>query len=621
MTEEISANSVANKRYRRLARIAYLILPEGLERHDRVVLAHWIVGRARHRRDHRGDAEVIYAGLRRRVLRSALRSAVRIDQRGPGAERVRSASWLRIQPLADGDPAALGVLAALSPRGRAAYALLRLEELPEDEARAELAALGVPGPDDALAEAAAVPPLGEAVVRALDPTVVRLHARRTFRPLAAARELRRRRGARVVLGAAVAVVPVATVGAFALANGGFPIAGVRLAGHPAAEPRGGRVVAAPDDLWRRSARLELTAWPARGDLVRDRAFVAQAVRAWEAGTPGAAAKAGGPQLLFAGTVGTSRVALLRDGATVARFTDGRLEVFPVGRSQPDGATPLKVAPGRYLLPPWVSGVRAADLASGGTKGAAAWTPVPVRDGLTADVPQPVPAPAARGCWRGPVLELSQPQVPDGRPYTVADLGGLVSANLLYQPAPPGPAWPHPVGGGPDALPAGFALWRRIGCSPAGPAALDRRGRGDVESATAREFWTGALPDGAGPGHWICARYAYTGGRGATYAVLLDDRGVHVTGRRLDTPDCSSAGGDLASAGWWRSPKGRWHYLAAASRRVTVLSAEGPFQPAEADHDFLAGRGPVAAVPPSGRIVVTARDFNQVPVPVYRRPGD
>ncbi|WP_199745199.1 hypothetical protein, partial [Actinomadura harenae] len=89
MAEEISANSVANKHYRRLARIAYLVLPEGLDRHDRVVLAHWIVGRARHRRDRRGDAEVIYAGLRRRVLRAALRSAARVDERGPGAERVR----------------------------------------------------------------------------------------------------------------------------------------------------------------------------------------------------------------------------------------------------------------------------------------------------------------------------------------------------------------------------------------------------------------------------------------------------------------------------------------------------------------------------------------------------
>ncbi|RMI36059.1 hypothetical protein EBO15_39600, partial [Actinomadura harenae] len=169
-------------------------------------------------------------------------------------------------------------------------------------------------------------------------------------------------------------------------------------------------------------------------------------------------------------------------------------------------------------------------------------------------------------------------------------------------------------------PAGFALWRRLGCGAAGPAALDRRGRGDVESATAREFWTGPLPDGAGPGHWMCVRYAYTGGRGAAYAVLADDRGLHVIGRRLDTPDCASAGGDVASAGWWRSPKGRWYYLAAASRRVTALSAQGPFQPVEADGGLLAGRGPVASVPPSGRITVVARGLDQVPVPVFRRPG-
>ncbi|MEV4259381.1 hypothetical protein AB0J52_40005, partial [Spirillospora sp. NPDC049652] len=472
MTEEDSANSVLTRRYRRLVRIAYLVLPDQLDRHDRVVLAHWIVGRARPRRDHRGAPEAIYAALRRRVLRRALRSAARVDRLGPRTERIRSGSWLRVQPLAsDGDPQALHALAALSPQARAAYALLRLEDASEDETRAELAALGVSDPDGRLAEAAALPALGDAAGRVLDPAVVGLHARRVSSPLAAARELHRRPGGRAALNLAA----VTAVAAIAVTGGALRPHHARLAGDPGADARGagvGGVVMAPDDLWRRSARLELTAWPARGDLVRDRGFVARAVRAWEAGAH-PASDSGGPQLLFAGTVATRRVALLRDGGVVARYTDaavrgdegggggdpgGGLEVFPVGRSQPDGESPLKVAPGRYLMPPWVTAVRAADLASGGTDGDAAWRPVPVRDGLTDAVPRP-PGAGRGGCWRGPVLELSRPQVPDGRPYTVADLGGLVSADLLYQPPSAGTAWPHPVGGGPGALPAGFALWR------------------------------------------------------------------------------------------------------------------------------------------------------------------
>ncbi|MCP2336397.1 hypothetical protein [Actinomadura rupiterrae] len=725
MAEEISANSVVNRRYRRLVRIAYLVLPDGLDRHDRVVLAHWIVGRARPRRDHRGDAEAIYAALRGRVLAAALGSAARVDRRGRRAGRIRSGAWLRTQPLAaEADPATLTALARLSPHARAAYALLRLEDLPVDAARAELVALGVPGPDALLAEAGAVPPLGEAASRALDPTVVRLHARRAFRPLASVRELRTGRAA---LGLAAAAVATAT--AFALFGGGISIEGVRLADGPAAEPKAGRVTAAPADLWRRTGRFDLAAWPARGNLVHDSGFVAQAVHAWENSKRAPSALSSGPQLLFAGTVGKHRVTLLRAGDAVARYLDGRLEVFPVastrsadpahpfdrqrpldppqptgqdqptgheqpsgpehpigqdqsgggqpqpdgppqsvgqqqsqaqthvlgptrpdgpsqpggqeqptggaqspgrgpaagqsqqpgqgrllGASQPDGsavqASPLKILPGRYLLPPWVSGVRATDLASGG----AAWTPVPVHDGLTGPVPQP----GHGGCWRGPVLELSQPQVPNGRPYTVADLGELVSANLLYEPPPPAPVLPHQVGGGPDALPAGFALWHRLGCGDAGPDALDRHGRGDVESATAWDFWTGPLPDGAGPGHWVCARYAYTGGRSATYVALLDGRDSRVSGHRLDAADCSPAQRDLAGATWWRSPKGRWYYLAAASRRVTVLAADGPFEHTTARDDFLAGRGPVAASPPSGRIVVNARGTDQAPVPVYRR---
>ncbi|MFC4909800.1 hypothetical protein [Actinomadura gamaensis] len=868
-----------------------------MDRHDRVVLAHWIVGRARPRRDRRGDAEAIYAGLRGRVLREALRAAGQIEERGPRAGRIRSMAWLRTHPFAaDGDTAPLAALAALTPPVRAAYALLRLEDLPEDAARAELTALDVPEPDGAVAQAAAVPPLGEAASRALDPTVVRLHARRSYRPLA----LMPRPG-RVAFGiATAATATAATAATLVLLGGGPSLDGFGLPWGPAAEPRSDRVTMASADGWRRTANPDLGTWPARGDLIGDRALIAEAVQAWQSTSP-----AGGgvdkPQLLFAGTVDQRRIVLLHAGDVVARYADRRLEVFPVEQPQPSGASPLKLAPGRYLLPPWVTGVRAADLASGGSGDAASWTPVPIHDGMATTVRQPTQG-GRGGCWRGPVLELAQQHVPPGHPYTVVDLGGLVSANLLYEPPPPAQPWPHQVGTAPDALPAGFALWRRLACSAAAPdtlnqsgravtpdtpnqhgfgnagpnaadqhgpgdsapgspgqhdpngtapgagaqpgrggavpgvpahhgpggagplvqpgpggtgpntfdqhspggagsntsdqhghvdansnafvqrapggagpgtagspgrtgagsgspaqrstggttstapgqpdpgtarpsafdqfgassvhpgtfdqtaaasvhpgafdqfgatsarsgvsdqfgatsarsgvsdqfgatsarsgafdqtaatdarlatfvplggsvrpdafvqpgagsvrpdtfvqpaaggvraGAFDQHGPGDVVSATAWEFWTGPLPDGAGPGRWVCARYAYMGGRSATYVALLDAAHTLVAGHRVDSDDCTPARRDLAGATWWRSPKGRWYYLAAASRRVTVLAADGPFEHTTASDDFLAGRGPVTASPPSGRIVVTARALDRTPVPVYRRTG-
>ncbi|MBW8485419.1 hypothetical protein [Actinomadura parmotrematis] len=589
--------------------MAYLVLPGGMEQSDRLAAAHWIVHRSRTRRS--GDADRLYAELRDRVLRRAMR--------GPGRPGPRLGPWLRARPAAaSGDDLELtGALGGLSAGARAAYVLHGVEGLPDDQVRARLAAIGVADAEVALAEAAALdegtsPDERRALLArpALDPTIARLYGR-AARP---------RRPAALVAAAAVLVGGGAVVAAGGLGAARSGAQAAFLGGRPEA------VTEAPAGLWRRTTRLGLEAWNPRGDLAGDGGLAKEALRAWNGGEravsydgTGTAPPSGRPQLLYAGTVDGRRVALLHDDERVARYTalpgergKRTLEVFPEGRILPGGASPLKLAPGRYLLPPWVTGVKAAPLGDGEAR----WADVPVRDGVTA----PVGAAAGAGCWRGPVLELQQPEIAHGRPYTMADLGRLSAANLMYQPPPPAPVrrlGPHQIDGAPEAMPQGFALWGRLGCTPAGPAALDRAGRGDVESATAWEFWSGALPDKGGKGHWVCTRYAYDNGRSATYATLLDDRGAVLTGAHTDTWDCSRLQRDVVSGGWWRSPAGRWWYLAAASRRVTTLYADGPFERPAVKDGFLTARGPAGARPPSGRVLLTGGNYHGQLMPVFQ----
>ncbi|MFI6522735.1 hypothetical protein ACIBF1_44780 [Spirillospora sp. NPDC050679] len=602
--------------------MAYLVLPGTLDPHDRLVAAHRIVDRSRHGGP--GEAEEVYARLRDQVLRRAVRHPERPRRLAAGGAS-RLGPWLRARPAAPGadDLALTAALAALSPQARAAYALRHLEGLPEGAVRERLAALDAADPDASLREAASVdervPPETRDQLLArptLDPTVARLHVRLNGRAGHPGRRA----------GAVAAIVALAVAGGAVVLTGGLGEA--RVPGAAA-----DRVTTTPAGAWRRTTSLDLDAWPARGGLAGDRDLAREALRAWNgdveataSGGAGTAPPVRDPQLLYAGRLGDHRIVLLHDTDRVARYTAGSgdrtLEVFPEGRALPGGASPLKLAAGRYLLPPWVTGFRVARLG-----GRARWKDVPVRGGVTDPVPAaPDAGSRAGGCWRGPVFELRQPEIAHGRPYTMADLGGLQSANLLYQPPPPARVrrlGPHQIDSAPEAEPEGFGLWGRLGCAPSAPTALDRRGRGDVESATAWEFWRGDLPDQGGRGRWVCTRYAYGGGRSTTYTTLLDGRGrALATGRRDDTWDCSRLQRDVASGTWWRSPKGRWHYLAAASRRVTVLTADGPFEGRPSVRGgLLQARGPAVGQAPDGKVALSAADHEQRPVPVFQAdPG-
>jgi len=601
-------------RYRDLVRMAYLVLPAEIDEQRRMLLAHRVVSGCLPRNPPgEAEAEERYREVRTRVLTEAL-----------GAPRYRPVwlggwgSWLRTAPArALSDELALGAaIAAMSPQARAAYVLAQVEGLPPADVRAELTRLGVGDPEEAQRGADGLGFDAEEQRTllsrpALDPTIARLYGRRPWPT---------RPGALAAGG--VAVVLLVAVGGAGLLYGRSSEASSATAAVRAAT----RFTTAGDRAWRDSTRLDLSVWPARGDLTGDDVFPQAALAAWNDGRAQGhdGADAGpplsDPQLLYAGNVGGARVALLRDGDRVARYTvrDRRtaLDVYPEGSTLPDAAGPLKLtetgAGGRYLLPPWVPSARAATLDGG----SANWSPVPVHDGVTGPVPLPSTAPG--GCRRATVLDLDQPEIAPGRSYTMADLGGLTMARVTYQPPPPAPVrplGPHQIDGDDEGSPEGFGIWGRLGCvAPTAPQA-------GVESASAWEFWSGRLPESDDTAHWVCARYTYADGRSAAYAALLGGDAEHRwavrTGTAHDTWDCSRLKRDLVTGTWWRAPSGHWYYVGAASRRIIVFTASGPFAPAKVHDEFLVASGPKSGGHPSGKVTLTGQNYDGQWVTVFQ----
>jgi hypothetical protein len=278
-----------------------------------------------------------------------------------------------------------------------------------------------------------------------------------------------------------------------------------------------RLVAAAPDAWTRGART-LDAWPARGDLARDRPFTGRAAAAWSA-APGGRRPAGGTaQLLFAGRLGGTAFAMMRSGDRLARYTPGRLDVVTAGS---DPSAPIALGGGRYLLAPWSTG---PETFAGRRLATSAGVTAPVRPGTA--------------CGRGPLFHLGS--------RTVGDLGGPRAAVLAFHsPAhrPGGADRPARLG------PAAREFWDRLACATPAPG-------GPVAEAMAFDFWSGTLPHGGKSADWTCTRLTSPGGGTTARATLLG-------AKTLATGACDAR--RPVSGAWWRAPSGRWYYLAAAAR--------------------------------------------------------
>jgi hypothetical protein len=140
----------ADKKYVKLVRLAYLVLPATGRRSYRLAIAQRIVDTSLPRRSWSERAsEHAYAPIRCQVVRQAMRPS----------------PWLRIglgprlRRLPKPGPATPARLAALDPAVRAAYVLRRVESLPRSIVRDQLVRIGVPDPMDVVKTADEVPEL------------------------------------------------------------------------------------------------------------------------------------------------------------------------------------------------------------------------------------------------------------------------------------------------------------------------------------------------------------------------------------------------------------------------------------------------------------------------------
>ena len=546
--------------YAALVRLAYLVLPPALGRHRRILAAHGVVQRAlpdRRRLERQLAGELSAVGfLRRRVIRDAVRQA---HSRTP--LRLLPQVWgLRLFPRsgAADDLALDQALATRSPEARAAWALIRAESLPLGEVEHELRAMGVQHPQAAITEASELDddamagvhgPLDVAV---FDPCSVRLA------PSDLMRRKARGRAVTITVTAVLALVILISL----LASAGRDQA-------PQAAPQQQNQLN-PDKLWRTgadrwqdTARVDFTAWPARGNRINDHALLTQALTAWStgtgvtgiAGTP-TAAPTEPPRLLYAGEVDGTAVVLLHDGRRLARYAEGSgLVVARTDNADITTAGALvlsRSAQGiRFLTAPWVAVAVVRDLRNPDA-------PVQVlsrEDGVTAPV-----RPRANDCSSWPGIELqTSTAIADKHSVLVTDLGGLSPTHLTYLPPPPeGPA------GSPREATSSAALtsWARTVC---GLQTLQNKG---IKAANNWLFAEQTLPDKT-VASWICTRSDAWDGNGFA-TVRLFPAGLSA-GQATNTAICSRFDQSVLATAAWRAANGTTYLLAAGSRHVDRIT--------------------------------------------------
>ncbi|NGN70298.1 hypothetical protein G5C51_41250 [Streptomyces sp. A7024] len=616
--------------YPRLARLAYLLLPPGSGRGRRVLQAHAIVQRSlpRGRGPAAGDdedgavlpsqrtggerqraadgpgADPGYAYVRLQVIKAALaaggpRGPLGLPRPGQWPPLLPRVFGLRLFPRSGGsDELALDqALAALTPAARAAHVIRGLEGLSDADAHRLLAAAGVPDPGEALAEAEGLElPAGsrdEQLLLSAEFDPCSLQARPTDL-------VRRRQHTRAALAAAAALAACAALlGLPGVSGWGEPDdaaappyaqnAFAQQALDPAKLAQAGR------DDWRRAARPDFAAWPARGDRTGDTALLGRALKVWArpsssvrvSATPGTlpGPAAGAPQLLFAGDVDSAAVVLFHDGQRMVRYAEpigsaGQGAALDFARTDgADAASATAVVVSRvdgnvrYLTAPWVSGVSSRDvLKPTGDAEAVQRT----KDGVTPPVPSPV---GQKQCARWEALELrTRPSAGAGAvPHLVSDLGELLPARLTY--------------GNPSQSVANVSSatarqrWARSACRLGALA-----GQG-VRSVNAWTFAGQPLPESGGTAAWLCARADTWRGRGTQVLALFQPPGraqAAVAARGRDTIACGAREPRALAGVLWKSRSGKWYVLAAGSRDVASVTASGGVS-GEARGRFLALR--------------------------------
>lgn len=633
------AEAALVEHYPRLVRLAYLALPTTLGTHRRVLTAHRLVQRSLPRDRQSppraagatgGPRGAAYALLRHEVLRGALTYGRRGGDRWGPLDRIRTAAaagtalpqvvGLRLHPRAGGsEELALDrALAELAPEARAAFALLGVEELAESAVLAVLKAAGAADPRGAVRAAAAVQG-GQHLLTAgeFDPCTLQVGPTDLLR-----RRQRGRAGLMIAAAVAVAAVLVSSWAVWGSGDGasasyaapGSPASG---AGDAARALDPAALVRPAAKLWAATARMDFTAWPARGGRADDSALLGRALAVWAhpgadvdvSSTPGTPrnAPAQPPQLLFAGNVDAATVVIFYDGLRVVRYAQPRsgsgraaLDFAQVGDADMTTAAAVVVdrvdGNTRFLTAPWIVDAQTRDLMKPHALGAPLHRGA---DGVTDPVRMPGAGAAAGACgstW--PVLRLtSSSRIVESHTFVLTDLGDLSPVHLTYTPPPGGgaPARQPREATGSQAL----TSWAHSACRLG-----ELRGQG-VKAVNNWEFARTALPENAGEASWSCARADTWRGPGQATVTFVPPSSPAatpgtVTGQQTDGNACSRFGRHVMAGVMWLSPSSRWYLVAAGSRDVTRITATAGI------HATANGRSLTVPAPRGTRATLTAR---------------
>ncbi|WP_447041945.1 hypothetical protein [Streptomyces sp. DSM 118878] len=578
------AEAALVEHYPRLVRLAYLLLPPGLGRNRRVLTAHALTQRALPRGRGTGQAVVIpsqqggarrpdagYAYVRLQVLRGALDAALPLKRlawpkRAQLPPLLPQVWGLQLFPRSGGaDELALDQrLAALSAGARAAYVLRGLESLDDAGVRATLAAAGCERPDEAIEEADEVEGR-HALLASPEFDPCSLQARPT--------DLMRRRQHMKAAGVAVAAALVCGA-LLGMPGGGWGPDGAAAppyarnpAGQAALDPA--RLTMAAAGAWKRSARQDFSAWPARGGLTGDKALLRRALAVWArpgesvqvSATPGTASGAppGPAQLLYAGEIDAARVVLLYDGLRIVRYAEPKEGTggAALDFARVDGATGAEAnavvvnrTDGniRYLTAPWVTSASVSDLLKPDGR------PLPLKrgkDGVTATFTGP---PSSGRCTSWNALRLREAS---GTVRTSTDLGELTPARLTAgRPGAPREAAP--------------ADWAKSACSLASV-----RSNG-VRTVNSWQYARQALPEANGVAQWVCTRADTWRGAGSRTLAQFETAAAvgAVAAKAEDSPACGARDAKVLAGVLWKSRAGNWYILGAGSKNVTSVAATG-----------------------------------------------
>ncbi|MEV0317953.1 hypothetical protein [Streptomyces sp. NPDC050659] len=582
------AEAALVEHYPRLVRLAYLVLPPSLGRNRRVLTAHALTQRALPRsrrsadeadlpvqRGRKGDRQdgPGYAYVRQRVVRTALEAGqplrrAALPKRSQLPPLLPQVWGLRLFPRSGGaDELALDQrLSALSGPARAAYVLRGLERLPDADVRGVLTAAGVDDPRAALTEADGVE-AAYALLASPEFDPCSLQARPT--------DLMRRRQHMKAAGVALAAALVcgALLGlpgdGWAPDGAAAPAYAQNPAGQAALDPEQLTKVGASE--WKRSARTDFSVWPARGELVDDKALLRRALAVWArpgetvqvSATPGTAAGAppGPAQLLFAGEVDAARVVLLHDGLRIVRYAEpkdgtsgaaldfARVDGANTGES---GAVIVNRVDGnvRYLTAPWVRKAAVRDLVKG-TSGAATALRVN-RSGVTAPFVSPA---QASSCTSWNTLELRDNS---GTRRLSSDLGELVPAHLT-------------AGRPQNPREATVADWSATACS------LSAARSHGVRAVNAWAYARQLLPEANGLAQWVCTRADTWRGGGSRILAQFRPPGSAAAAVAAKAEDSAACGGrePVVLAGVrWKSRAGTWYLLGGGSKEVASVTPSG-----------------------------------------------